>query len=167
MSEEVTEPTDTAAPGANADAADQQAPEDNLGDAGKKALDAMKAERNAAKRERDALKAKLDQIEQSNMSELEKAQQAAQAAQAELDQIKARALRQQVALAKGVPADLVDRLRGDTEDELAADADALMALIGTPRTPKPDPSQGGSGTPHLPLNGDGIEAALKQKLGIF
>lgn len=144
----------------------EQAPENNLGDAGKKALDTMKAERNAAKRERDALKAQLDEIEKANMTELEKAQRSAQEAQAELDRIRSQSLRQQVALSKGVPAELVDRLRGDTEDELNADAEALLALIGAPRSPKPDPSQGGSGTSHLPLNGDGIEAALRSKLGI-
>jgi hypothetical protein len=32
-------------------------------------------------------------------------------------------------------------------------------------TPRPDPSQGATATP-LPLNGDPIEKALRQKLGI-
>ena len=53
--------------------------------------------------------------------------------------------RQQVALEKGLPVELVDRLRGDTEDDLAEDADRLLALIGTPRKPAPDPTQGGRG----------------------
>ena len=50
-----------------------------------------------------------------------------------------------VALAKGLPADLVDRLRGDTESDIAADADALLALVNAPRTPLPDPTQGTQG----------------------
>ena len=54
-------------------------------------------------------------------------------------------MRQRIALAKGLPADLVPRLRGDTEDDLSADADALLALVNAPRTPKPDSSQGGNG----------------------
>ena len=44
-----------------------------LGDAGKKALDRMKAERNEAKQEAAALKARLDKHEAANMSELERA----------------------------------------------------------------------------------------------
>ena len=50
-----------------------------------------------------------------------------------------------VAKARGqrsaVPADLIDRLRGDTEEEMSADADALLKLV-KPGGPKPDTSQG-------------------------
>ena len=44
-----------------------------LGDAGKKALDAMKAERNAAASRAKALERELNQFRQSSMSEAEKA----------------------------------------------------------------------------------------------
>lgn len=58
--------------------------------------------------------------------------------------------RAEVAAEKGIPPALVERLRGNTKDELAADADALLALIPAqpsgPRTPAPDPSQGARGT---------------------
>ena len=46
---------------------------------------------------------------------------------------------------KGVPAELVGRLRGETEDDISADADALMALVNAPKAPRPDPTQGGRG----------------------
>lgn len=46
---------------------------DALGDAGKKALDAMKAERNAASSRAKALERELDQFRKASMSEAEKA----------------------------------------------------------------------------------------------
>lgn len=117
-----------------------EAPE--LGDSGKKALDAERRRAATAEREAKALKARLDQLEAANLSELEKAQKAAAEATARLAEYEKTTIRQRVALTKGVPADLVDRLRGDTEDEIAADADALMALVTAPKSPRPDPSQG-------------------------
>ena len=128
-----------------ADAEQTSTEEATLGDAGKKALDAMKAERNAAKRERDALRAKLDEIERANLSDLERAQQDAKDARDRLADLERQNVVQRVALEKGLPANLVDRLRGDTEDDISADADALLALVNAPRKPAPDPTQGGGG----------------------
>jgi hypothetical protein len=67
-----------------------------------------------------------------------------------------------VALDKGVPSDLVDRLRGNTPEEIAADADKLMAQFGTRK------STGGfnggispGGTPHTAESADQhLRAAL-------
>jgi Domain of unknown function (DUF4355) len=137
----------------------------DLGDAGKKALDAERKRAAAAEKEAKTLKARLDEIEAASLSELEKAQKAANDAAARLAEYEKTTTRQKVALIKGVPADLVDRLRGDTEDEIAADADALMALVKAPTTPLPDPSQGARGGA-TPLNSDGLEQALRAKLGI-
>lgn len=52
--------------------------------------------------------------------------------------------RLKVGLEKGLPADLIDRLRGDDETALLADADKLLAFIPTDakQVPKADPSQG-------------------------
>lgn len=140
-----------------------------LGDGGKKALDAERKRAAAAEREAKALKARLDEIEQANLSELEKAQRAAADSAKLLDDFKKANLRQKVALEKGVPAKWVDRLRGETEEEIAADADEILADLvkddRTPNTPKPDRTQGGSGQPAA-LNGDGLEQALRTKLGI-
>jgi len=64
---------------------------------------------------------------------------------AELEQERLASLKLRVAQAKGLPAELVARLQGTSEDELGADADALLKLIKTnapketiPATPKPD-----------------------------
>lgn len=54
--------------------------------------------------------------------------------------------RAEVAAEKGLSPALAERLRGSSKEELAADADALLALIPAqssgPRNPAPDPSQG-------------------------
>src|SRR5690606_38784871 len=54
--------------------------------------------------------------------------------------------RVEVAAERGLPPALADRLRGSTREVLAADADALKALIpaagAAPRVPMPDPTQG-------------------------
>jgi hypothetical protein len=57
--------------------------------------------------------------------------------------------RLEVAAEKGLTPQQAARLAGATRDELAADADALLALFPSapagPRTPAPDPSQGARG----------------------
>ena len=59
----------------------------------------------------------------------------------------ARALRADVAAAKGLTAAQAKRLQGDTREQLEADADELRAAFATPAPagnglPSPDPSQG-------------------------
>jgi uncharacterized protein (DUF885 family) len=162
----------TAAPAAteNTEPTTQGDPADKpLGPNGEKALESERAARKAAEKSAADLAAKLKAIEDANLSEIEKAQKAAADARAELDRISKENLRNSVALAKGVPADLVQFLNGDTEDDLNAQADTLLArLNAAPTTPKPDLSQastaGEPGRP-LPLNGDPLEAALRAKLG--
>ena len=138
---------------------------EGLGEGGKKALSAEREARKAAEKTAAELKAKLDEIEQANLSDLEKAQQAAKAATDRLAEMEATSLRQKVAIEKGVPAKWVDRLRGDTEEELAADADQILADIQqSPTTPKPDLSQGSQGTPQPATAADKFAAAFEGRL---
>ena len=138
---------------------------EGLGEGGKKALSAEREARKAAEKTAAELKAKLDEIEQANLSDLEKAQQAAKAATDRLAEIEATSRRQKVAIEKGVPAKWVDRLRGDTEEELAADADQILADIQqSPTTPKPDLSQGSQGTPQPATTADKFAAAFEGRL---
>lgn len=129
---------------------------DELGEGGKKALVAEREARKVAERDAAALKARVDELEAVSLSELEKAQKAAADADARAAdfqaQIKARdveILRQRVANELKLPTELVDRLRGDDEESIRADAKSLAAIIpaanGNPR-PKPDPFQGGDGS---------------------
>lgn len=124
---------------------EQAKPVEELGEGGKKALQAERDARKRAEDEAKALRARLDDIEAANMTELEKAQKAARDAQAELSALQLESLRHRVALEKGLPANLVDRLRGESEADIAADADALLALVNAPRSPMPDPTQGSKG----------------------
>ena len=138
---------------------------EGLGEGGKKALSAEREARKAAEKTAAELKAKLDEIEQANLSDLEKAQQAAKAATDRLAEIEATSLRQKVAIEKGVPAKWVDRLRGSTEEELSADADQILADVQpSPTTPKPDLSQGSQGTPQPASTADKFAAAFEGRL---
>ena len=136
-----------------------------LGPNGEKALTAERAARKSAETAAADLQAKLDKIEQANLTELEKAQRAATEARAQLEQITRQNTRNAVALTKGVPADLVEFLTGDTEEQIAAKADVLMARLNAPKTPLPDATQGAKGGAHA-LNSDPLLDALKSKLGI-
>jgi aminopeptidase N len=161
MSEQTTT---TAEPTAPAEAEATTEPQE-LGDGGKKALQAERDARKAADKAVAELQAKLKTFEDANKSELELAQQTAAEAQAQVAQLRAENIRKSVALTKGVPADLEEFLTGETEEEVAAKADLLMARLATPGTPKPDPSQGAKAGAHA-LGGDPLLDALKNKLGI-
>lgn len=154
-STEPTEPTATEPQGEPAD----------LGDAGKKALKAERDARAAAEKAASDLQKRLDEIEQANLTELEKAQRAAKDAQDQLAAITQQNTRNAVALSKGVPARLVGFLSGSTQSEIEANADLLLAELNAPTTPRPDPTQGAKGEPAA-LNSNGLEQALKSKLGI-
>lgn len=65
---------------------------------------------------------------------------------------KAARLRLDVATRKGLPAELVDRLRGDDAAALEKDADALLALVKKPGGPGVPPPGGGGTPPVLDLS---------------
>jgi broad specificity phosphatase PhoE len=161
MSEETTvTPAETEAE-AVVEAPDSQ----ELGDGGKKALQAERDARKQAEKTAAELSAKLKSFEDANLSELERAKKAADEAAAELASLRSENVRNKVALDKGVPADLVEFLTGDTEGDIAAKADLLLARLNTPGTPKPDPSQGAKGEAAA-LNGDPLLSTIKSKLGL-
>lgn len=109
-------------------------------------LDALIAEKVAEFADYDELKgkaAKFDEAEAANKTELQRAQEAAEAAEKRATAAETKALRADVASAKGVPAAL---LTGSTKAELEASADALLAFKGNP--PKAAPPSGDGGTIH-------------------
>ena len=87
--------------------------------------DAEKANADKAKR--------FDEFEESQKTEQQRLADRAATAEAKVVEIEARALRAEVAAAKGIPAAL---LSGSTQEELEASADALLAFRG--EKPKPD-----------------------------
>lgn len=106
---------------------------------------------------------KLKEIEDRDLSELQKAQRDREEALTRLQSIEGEALRNRVALSKGLPADIAATLNGSTEEELAAHADALLAWRGNqpPPTPRPDPGQGAR--PNPPESED--DALYRQMFG--
>lgn len=105
---------------------------------------------------------KLAEIEEASKTAEQKAAERLQAAETRAAELERKADRAEVAAIKGVPLDLIS---GTTREEMEESADKLIAFRGeNPGTPKPDPSQGAKAA--LPLNGDALEQALRNKLGI-
>lgn len=139
-----------------------EADEQELGAGGKRALTAEREARRAAERELSEARAALKEIEDAKLSELERAQRDAQEAREQLAALRVENTRYQVVQAKGVPAELAEFITGDTEEEMAAKADLLLARIpSSPTTPKPDRTQGASDGSSRPVsNAEAFAAAL-------
>lgn len=114
--------------------------------------------------------ARLDEIEASNRTEIEKAQTAANTWEQTAQQAQTELARLRVATKYGITEDHLDLLGSGTEEELTARAERLAALTTAKTEQEPQrrelrlPGEGKS--PDLPLNGDGIENALRGVLGI-
>ena len=124
-----------------------------LGEGGKRALDAERQARRAA--------------EAANRDLQKEAQEAREAAA----KAAADAARWRIAASHGInDADAETFLTGSDEVTLAKQAARLVELRATSTAPavapRPDLTQGGSGSETLPMNGGGLEAALRAKLGI-
>jgi hypothetical protein len=119
-----------------------------LREPGKKALEAERTRAAAAEK---ALNDLRKEIEDSKKTAEQKANDDLIAAQKAASESATRALRYEVAAAKGLDLSLAARLAGSTKAELEADADALMALI-------PQPAAVARG-PHIPSEGTGGEKA--------
>lgn len=81
--------------------------------------------------------ARLAEIEAANQTEAEKVQARLEAAEKRASDLEAKALKSEVAAAKGVPSAL---LTGSTQEELEAAADALIAFRGEQKPAGPSSS---------------------------
>lgn len=118
----------------------------------------------------------FDDLSNAQKTEVQKAIDRAEAAERALSESKSEALRNSVLAKHQIPEEYQDFVFGATEEELTARAEKVQTLISARsdiETPAPAPAsvrelmvshEGKS--PALALNGDGIEAALRQKLGI-
>jgi hypothetical protein len=116
--------------------------------------------------------AKYDEVEQANKTELQRATERAEAAERDAEQTKSEALRLRVIAKHQIPEDHQDLVFGGDEAELTARAAKVQALIGLQAAAESSPAvrelfvpSAGKSAPTA-LNGDGIESALKAKLGI-
>lgn len=138
-------------------------------------VDRIVGERLARERSKyadyDDLKAKAakhDEAVQAQKTEQERLSEQLTAAQTEAKNARGEAMRLKVATAKSLPTELAARLRGDTEEELAADADTLLAVFPQPQQPAPGQRTpvehlrpGALPNPPEPSLGDQIAAAEK------
>jgi len=102
----------------------------------------------------DDLQAKLDAAEASKLTEAEKAAKSIADLAKSVEDLKASsaaselaALRVRVGAAKGVPAKMIDRLRGNDETSIAADADEILTDIGAAKKGGNFVSREGNATP--------------------
>lgn len=145
----------TGAEGATTESpAEQQAQGDpaGLGEGGKKALAAEREARKAAEKSAAELKARLDQIEAANLSDLEKAQKQAQEAQESAAKAATEALRWRTAAKFGISdEDAETLLTGSDEATITRQAERLAEFQKSqqpaPAGPRPDLSQGSKGEP--------------------
>lgn len=179
-------PTPQAQPAA-IPAPDPSAPDDTqgLGDAGKRALDAMKAERNAAIAASKAAERELEQLRTASLSESEKAIAAARKAGADevTERLHARVRRAETKLAlarAGAVPSLIEDLANaaefaalvvDDTDQVTGLDDALRAhrtrvpdAYRAPATPGPGSVDGGPRAPGAPRATD-LATAVAARLG--
>ena len=92
-----------------------------------KDLESIKDQLTSKDAEVEALKAKISDFE----SEKKANEESYQGMQKELSELKLKALKTKVAMDAGLPADLADRLTGDDEETLKADAEKLASFVGS------------------------------------
>lgn len=136
-------------------AKDEPDPQPDLGDAGKKALDAERRARRAAEKKTADLEARLKEIEDKDKSDSDKAAEKLAAAEARATEAESKLLRTEVAAAKGLSPAQAMRLVGTTKEELEADADVLLETFQVqgatpPPERRPHPDLRGGGDPTAP-----------------
>jgi hypothetical protein len=121
-------------------------------DAVKKALAAERKAAKDARKQAEELAAKVKDYEDRDKTEQEKLSAKLDSLTSEAKATKAENLRLRVALEKKLPAELIDRLKGNTLEEITADADELLKLVkptdandfdGGARQPAPEPKTPG------------------------
>lgn len=110
----------------NASVTDSEPATGDLGDAGKKALDAERREKRAAEKRAAELEARLKEIEDRDKTESARAIERAEVAEKAAAVAEARALRLEVASEKGLTPAQAKRLVGESREELEADAQELL-----------------------------------------
>lgn len=138
-----------------------------LGDPGKAAITAEREARATAERSAAALQAQLDEIARANLSDLERAQQEARDAQEAAATATTEALRFRLAAEHGISREDAEMfLTGNDEPSMSAQAARLAAKnASAPRTPAPDPTQGGTGTPPGSTPEGDFQNFLSKQLG--
>lgn len=123
--------------------------------------------RTEAKANAEAAK-RLTELEEAQKTAEQKAAERLAEMEKRAAELEAKATVAEIAASSGIPTEILAGPRDRTPEGVQEFATRLTAFLeerGKPRTPQPDRTQGGSGA-SLALNGDGIESALRAKLGI-
>lgn len=94
----------------------------------------MKRALNKANKEAETLRLKLKEYEDRDKTDQQKLEERATAAERAAADAATQLARYQVAVEKGLPAELAARLQGSTPEELAKDADNLLQIFGSATT---------------------------------
>lgn len=145
---------------------------DQLGEGGIKALKAERDARAEAEKRATALEAEFarfkaghEQQQSAWQSQLDEAKAATADLEKSLTDARSESTRFRVGVAKGLPSDLIDLLKGDDEAALEEHADVLAKYAPSGNTSiKPDPSQGARGTAGSQSVADQFAAAVKTQL---
>lgn len=105
---------------------------------------------------------KLAELEERDKTETQKLTERAEKAEQAAVLAERDALRARVALAKNLPPKLASRLQGDTEAEMKADADELLAEIGAS---KKGPNFDGGARKTADADDDDMNARLRRAAG--
>ncbi len=103
---------------------------EELGDGGKRALEAERKARREAEKQVKELAARVKASEDAEKTELEKLQGQVAQLTKDAEAAQAKADRFEVAAAKGLTLAQARRLVGSTKDELEADADSMRTELG-------------------------------------
>ncbi|OZE92460.1 hypothetical protein CH298_02690 [Rhodococcoides fascians] len=167
-----TNSTETADQNAETTTAPTTTPEEQqLGDAGKKAIAAERKARSAAEKELKSAQAELQTLRNASLSDTERAKAEADQYRAEAEQARAEALRFRTATKFGISDEDAELfLTATDEDTLTKQAERLAARAKTEQQQQTRdaltvPGEGTSGAP-LALNSNALEEAVKAKLGI-
>lgn len=115
---------------------------------------ALDKEREANKTNKGALEklAKFEEAEkkrtEAEMTEMEKMQKRAEEAESKWKEYETKENKRKIAQEVGLPLELADRIRGETPEEMKADAQTLLAVV--PKAPKISatiPGQNATGQP--------------------
>lgn len=120
-----------------------------------------------ANKEAETLRLKLKEYEDRDKTELQRLEERAAEAERAAAEREVQLLRYQVGAAAGLPADLIERLRGNSMEELASDAEKLQALFAQQQSRTTGAiDQGPRSDSTVALNSDALLDSVKARLGI-
>lgn len=120
-----------------------------------------------ANKEAETLRLKLKEFEDRDKSEAQKLLERAEAAERAAADAQKLVVQNRIALRHGLTEDEAEDMNwSGTDEEIDARARRVVERRATAPITRQDVDQGARPDPTLALNGDGIEQALRQKLGI-